>query len=518
MTFFFRDRGIVVITSENFDGEWIARIIARFGYGTARGSSSRNAQAAALLQLVRGCPAGRPTGVHAGRPARAGARGASPARCGSPAPPGTPLLPFHIEAERELGRSGAGIARRSPSRSAACTSVVGAPIDAIARGMSDRRPGAGLPRPRGRARAAATPRVRTRRHGRRDGTCSSSTSARFGEHTPPPGHPERPERADVMDAVAARVAARGGARGGAAAGDRGTRIRRVHSAGIRRGAGIGGRARGDARSRHVHVAGVLGRRAAGRRRGGGRRRRRAGRDAPAALSRWCGRPATTRSRDRAMGFCLFNNVAVAAAHALDARPRARRHRRLRRASRQRHAGDLRGGSPRALRLDAPVSVLPGTGPADDVGRGAGRGFTVNVPIEARRHRRRLRARVRARSSRRSSTPVRAGAGARLGRLRRARARSARRHAADARPASPRMTGQLCAVADGCAAGRVVLVTEGGYDLRALASLAWRPSLSAMDGRRGARSGSRRGRRCVRARRRGGRSGPARSSRPFWRGL
>ena len=42
-TYFFRRRGIVVITSENFDGEWIARIIERFGFGTARGSTSRGA-------------------------------------------------------------------------------------------------------------------------------------------------------------------------------------------------------------------------------------------------------------------------------------------------------------------------------------------------------------------------------------------------------------------------------------------------------------------------------------------
>ena len=41
-TYYFRRRGIVVITSENFDGEWIARIIERFGYGTARGSTSRD--------------------------------------------------------------------------------------------------------------------------------------------------------------------------------------------------------------------------------------------------------------------------------------------------------------------------------------------------------------------------------------------------------------------------------------------------------------------------------------------
>src|SRR5919199_6486229 len=40
-TYYFRRRGIVVITSENFDGEWIAGIIERFGYGTARGSTSR---------------------------------------------------------------------------------------------------------------------------------------------------------------------------------------------------------------------------------------------------------------------------------------------------------------------------------------------------------------------------------------------------------------------------------------------------------------------------------------------
>ena len=51
-TYFFRHRGIVVITSENFDGEWIAGIITRFGFGTARGSSSRGA-VKALVQLKR---------------------------------------------------------------------------------------------------------------------------------------------------------------------------------------------------------------------------------------------------------------------------------------------------------------------------------------------------------------------------------------------------------------------------------------------------------------------------------
>ncbi len=60
-TFYFRRRGIVVITSENFDGEWIARIIERFGYGTARGSTSRGAKRA-MLQLVRDMKAGRAAG------------------------------------------------------------------------------------------------------------------------------------------------------------------------------------------------------------------------------------------------------------------------------------------------------------------------------------------------------------------------------------------------------------------------------------------------------------------------
>ncbi|MGD9904874.1 MAG: lysophospholipid acyltransferase family protein [Vicinamibacterales bacterium] len=49
---YWRDRGIVVVTSENFDGEWIARIIRRFGFGTARGSSSRRG-ARVMRELLR---------------------------------------------------------------------------------------------------------------------------------------------------------------------------------------------------------------------------------------------------------------------------------------------------------------------------------------------------------------------------------------------------------------------------------------------------------------------------------
>ena len=40
-TYYWRNRGIVVMTSMNLDGEAIAQCIQRFGYGAARGSSSR---------------------------------------------------------------------------------------------------------------------------------------------------------------------------------------------------------------------------------------------------------------------------------------------------------------------------------------------------------------------------------------------------------------------------------------------------------------------------------------------
>lgn len=60
-TYFFRRRGIVIMTSRSFDGEYIARFIQRFGYGAVRGSSTRGAVGALveLTRLVRaGCPAG----------------------------------------------------------------------------------------------------------------------------------------------------------------------------------------------------------------------------------------------------------------------------------------------------------------------------------------------------------------------------------------------------------------------------------------------------------------------------
>ena len=59
-TYFFRNRKIVVMTSQSFDGEYIARFIQRFGYGAARGSSTRGG-VGAMVEMIRlmklGCPA-----------------------------------------------------------------------------------------------------------------------------------------------------------------------------------------------------------------------------------------------------------------------------------------------------------------------------------------------------------------------------------------------------------------------------------------------------------------------------
>jgi lysophospholipid acyltransferase (LPLAT)-like uncharacterized protein len=60
MTYWWRNRRIVVMTSRSFDGEYIARFIRRFGYGAVRGSSTRGG-VGAIIEMTRlmraGCPA-----------------------------------------------------------------------------------------------------------------------------------------------------------------------------------------------------------------------------------------------------------------------------------------------------------------------------------------------------------------------------------------------------------------------------------------------------------------------------
>jgi lysophospholipid acyltransferase (LPLAT)-like uncharacterized protein len=97
-TYYFRRRGIVVITSENFDGEWIARIIERFGYGTARGSTSRGGRKA-LLQLTRDMAAGKSAAFTVDGP-RGPARIVQPGAVWLAKATGNPVVPFHIESSR----------------------------------------------------------------------------------------------------------------------------------------------------------------------------------------------------------------------------------------------------------------------------------------------------------------------------------------------------------------------------------------------------------------------------------
>ena len=95
-TYFFRDRGIVVMISENFDGEWIARIIERFGFRTSRGSTSHGGERA-LLQLKREMDQGRPSGFAVDGP-RGPARKAQPGAVWLAKLTGNPVVPFHMEA------------------------------------------------------------------------------------------------------------------------------------------------------------------------------------------------------------------------------------------------------------------------------------------------------------------------------------------------------------------------------------------------------------------------------------
>jgi acetoin utilization deacetylase AcuC-like enzyme len=92
-------------------------------------------------------------------------------------------------------------------------------------------------------------------------------------------------------------------------------------------------------------------------------------------------PGHHAERSRAMGFCLFNNVAVAAAHALAEGGVER----VLVFDWDVHHGNgteaIFGGSDRVLYASIHQWPLyPGTGPAGYVGSGAGTGYTVNLPV------------------------------------------------------------------------------------------------------------------------------------------
>jgi len=97
-TYAFRNQQLAVLTSQSFDGEYIGRIISKFGYVPVRGSSSRGG-ARALLQSRRILEKGLTVAFTTDGP-----RG--PALVAKPGPvtlarsSGIPIVPFHLAIAR----------------------------------------------------------------------------------------------------------------------------------------------------------------------------------------------------------------------------------------------------------------------------------------------------------------------------------------------------------------------------------------------------------------------------------
>jgi acetoin utilization deacetylase AcuC-like enzyme len=289
-----------------------------------------------------------------------------------------------------------------------------------------------------------------------------STSSFFA-HTTPPGHVERPERADVFDAVADTWAAQGGSVIEPRSATQ-EELLRVHAASyISAIEATGGRAvMLDPDTFTSPETAELARLAAG--------------GALTALERVFATPGTRAlalvrppghhaEADRAMGFCFYNNIAVAAAAAL-----ARGLSRIAVVDYDVHHGN---GTQHSFERDPRVLFVsthqfpfyPGTGAAVEIGRGEGAGFTVNVPLEAGctdgDYQQVLRELVIPILDAFAPELVLVSAGFD------AHERDPLAHMRMTSTGFAWMTRALAAVADRHASGRLVAVTEGGYELSAL---------------------------------------------------
>jgi acetoin utilization deacetylase AcuC-like enzyme len=105
-----------------------------------------------------------------------------------------------------------------------------------------------------------------------------------------------------------------------------------------------------------------------------------GREAPVAFSAM--RPPGHHALpDVAMGFCLFDNVAVAARHALDSLGLERVFILDWDVHHGNGTNDIFHSVPEVLFASIHQSPLyPGSGPIDDVGEGPGVGYTINLPV------------------------------------------------------------------------------------------------------------------------------------------
>jgi len=204
-------------------------------------------------------------------------------------------------------------------------------------------------------------------------------SERFEEHVTPPGHPERMERARIFTAVAARWSKAGAVSVEPRPASR-EELARVHDeAYLDEIAATAGRAvRLDADTytspESVEIAAL----AAGAAVQAAEHAMAHG-EAACALVRPPGHHA---ERNRAMGFCLYNNIAVAAAAA-----RARGTDRVAIVDIDVHHGNgsqwMFYDDPAVLYVSShQYPFYPGTGAAHETGSGAGKGYTVNIPLEA----------------------------------------------------------------------------------------------------------------------------------------
>ena len=206
-------------------------------------------------------------------------------------------------------------------------------------------------------------------------------TSRFADHLPPPGHPERPERAEAMSAVVERFRAAGGrvVEPRSAADED---LRRVHRAEyVRTISATRGRAvMLDADTFTSPDSEEVARLAAGAVLAGVD----AVLDGPEGSRAFAvvRPPGHHAESDRAMGFCLYNNIAVGAAYA-----RSRGCDRVAILDFDVHHGN---GTQWAFYEDPTVLVVsshqypfyPGSGATDEKGRGAGLGFTLNLPLAA----------------------------------------------------------------------------------------------------------------------------------------
>jgi acetoin utilization deacetylase AcuC-like enzyme len=291
------------------------------------------------------------------------------------------------------------------------------------------------------------------------------TSDRFADHLTPVGHPERAERAEVMQAVTMRWTESGGLvmEPRAATDDDLARVHtREHIANITSRRGRASMIDEDtftspesdevARLAAGAVLTAVDQVLDG--------------EGPSRALVMVRPPGHHAEADRAMGFCLYNNIAVGAAHA-----RTRGCTRVAIVDYDVHHGNgtqwIFYEDPTVLFVSShQYPFYPGTGAADETGRGAGLGFTFNIPLTI---------------GTRDEEIERLYADAALPRVRRfapdlilvsagfdAHERDPLGQLRMTTPGFARLSKSLVDMADSVCEGRIVFVTEGGYDTRALA--------------------------------------------------